>query len=88
MRSEIDRDGQYVLSVEGDAYIMSGGRYGEHRLSVSCTSPARLAAHWRGYCQQGQERSIADVFSLAEPNHSIPYDGCACGDAFCHGCEE
>ena len=22
-----------------------------------------------------------------EPDHSIPYDGCACGDAFCGGCE-
>lgn len=24
---------------------------------------------------------------LPEPDHSIPYDGCPCGDAFCWGCD-
>lgn len=23
-----------------------------------------------------------------EPDHSIPYDGCSCGDPFCEGCHE
>jgi hypothetical protein len=22
-----------------------------------------------------------------EPDHSIPYDGCSCGDPFCEGCD-
>ena len=39
-----------VLSdTEGDRYVMSGGRAGNHSLSKDCTDDARLNAHWEGY---------------------------------------
>ena len=30
---------------------------------------------------------VRPVATDPEPDHSIPYDGCACGDPFCEGCD-
>ena len=34
-------------------FVLSGGLCGDHSLDASAaiTSPARLIAHWRGYCE-------------------------------------
>ena len=66
MQRVISRDGAKVLSQDGADYIMSGGRYGEHRLSVSCTDAARLKAHWQGYCTADSGHTLADVVTNAK----------------------
>lgn len=47
---DISTNNKLKLERLGTDYVMSGGRYGKHSLDVQSTSPARLAAHWEGYC--------------------------------------
>lgn len=37
-------------SVTPIGYLLSGGQYGEHRLSID-SSNTRLSAHWKGYLE-------------------------------------
>jgi hypothetical protein len=38
--------------LDGDRFVMSGGCQGDHSIAAhgAITSPERLLAHWRGYC--------------------------------------
>jgi len=39
--------------LDGDRFVMAGGHWGEHSIAAhgAITSPERLIAHWRGYCE-------------------------------------
>lgn len=42
-----------VRDVDGDVWVVfTGGRRGEHKLLVSASDAARVAAHWEGYSAQ------------------------------------
>jgi hypothetical protein len=41
----------------GGDFVMSGGLYGEHRLSANVTSMDRLCAHWIGYVSNNRSAS-------------------------------
>lgn len=49
------QDGNCELSlrcvVEGEHFVMLGGKSGAHSLAISATSAERLLAHWRGYLE-------------------------------------
>jgi hypothetical protein len=62
----IARDGNRTLAFDGEDYVMAGGWYGEHRLSVASTTDARLKAHWLGYCQADSGHTLADVVTKAK----------------------
>lgn len=57
----IIRSGRFTLSVVGDEYVMTGGYYGTHSLSVHCTDAKRLHSHWIGYCRQQQHGAPAEA---------------------------
>ncbi len=46
------RDGLTMsLTIENGYFVMDGGQWGRHTLSIAHTSDERLRAHWDGYCQ-------------------------------------
>lgn len=46
------RDGlKMTLKIEAGSFVMEGGKWGRHTLSIAHTDDRRLRAHWDGYCQ-------------------------------------
>lgn len=46
------RDGlKMSLTIEDGMFVMSGGKWGRHTLSIAHTDDRRLSAHWDGYCE-------------------------------------
>src|SRR5277367_2741541 len=63
--ASLPQPGGLRLFREGDAIVMTGGKWGSHSISVPASSAERLIVHWKGYVEN-QGLSLGPDYRRAE----------------------